>query len=306
MRDDGRRAKDEQSLVRKERVKLQTPLRLAGCSRRSSPGLASSSSKTRTGRKLLRFFVFFVASSAPLFSFFSCCFRVLFPFPPFSRPTHSHAAHPADNHTPRAPATLSFPTRARRNPLTNTPSAEVCQVTQSGARARALRCVHTLNSHRQPASSKSSRHNPSTMFRSRKRGREVPSKANVSNNKADVATADADAAAPTPAERQQHPVAAFANTVYVDPVVKVRERHLSPHVYTPNAPWRNSPRPVVPRVPPIIVVHNRAEFLTLRPHPLSPHITHTHTHSAPTRDDNTTERVPLRGQEIVPQLGAHV
>ena len=56
------------------------------------------------------------------------------------------------------------------------------------------------------------------MFRSRKRGREIPKAASV---KAHVA---AEAAAAAPAEKHHHPVAAFANTVYVDPVIKVRER----------------------------------------------------------------------------------
>ena len=59
------------------------------------------------------------------------------------------------------------------------------------------------------------------MFRSRKRGREIEIPPKAESNKAHV-VADATTATAV-AEKQQHPVAAFANTVYVDPVIKVRE-----------------------------------------------------------------------------------
>lgn len=58
------------------------------------------------------------------------------------------------------------------------------------------------------------------MFRSRKRGREVPKAVNAKEAAVGVDNTDA---APASTERQQHPVAAFANTVHVDPVIKVRE-----------------------------------------------------------------------------------
>ena len=68
------------------------------------------------------------------------------------------------------------------------------------------------------------------MFRSRKRGREVQIPPKAESNKAHHVIADATTATATAvavAEKQQHPVAAFANTVYVDPVIKVRERRYS-------------------------------------------------------------------------------
>ena len=63
------------------------------------------------------------------------------------------------------------------------------------------------------------------MFRSRKRGREIqiPPKAESDKAHHHVSVADVTTATAV-AEKQQHPVAAFANTVYVDPVIKVRER----------------------------------------------------------------------------------
>lgn len=59
------------------------------------------------------------------------------------------------------------------------------------------------------------------MFRARKRGREAA----VSKIHEVPVDATAEAAVGTPSEKKRrHPVAAFANTVYVDPVVKVRKR----------------------------------------------------------------------------------
>jgi hypothetical protein len=60
------------------------------------------------------------------------------------------------------------------------------------------------------------------MFRSRKRSSFGVTKALATKAEAVVAVVETDDAEPAPTpEKQQHPVAAFANTVYVDPVVKV-------------------------------------------------------------------------------------